>query len=82
MKKILFPALAGLMMVASSTAFAQSGPWYVVFHDGTHTCTARHGISKGGEQQTLGGPYSSQSSAISALDQLGQCGGSANSSGM
>lgn len=77
MKKILFPALAGLMMVASSTAFAQSGSWYVVFHDSTHSCTAQHALAEGGRQQTVGGPYSSQSAAISALDNMGTCGGPA-----
>ena len=42
MKKILFPALATLLTVAASAAFAQtsSGSWYVLSDTNTHTCYA------------------------------------------
>ncbi len=77
MKKFLFPALTVLMLSASSAAFAQSGPWYVVFHDRSDTCNAEHSIGDGGQQQTVGGPYASQLAAISAINHLGVCGGGA-----
>jgi hypothetical protein len=77
MKRFLFPALAALMLSASSAAFAQgSGPWYVVYHDSSRTCDAEHQVGVGGRQQTVGGPYASQDAAISALDRMGECGGS------
>ena len=75
MKKFLLPALAVLTLSVSSAAFAQSGPWYVVYHDRSNTCVAEHGVGTGGEQQTVGGPYGSQAAALSAMNQLGSCGG-------
>ncbi len=75
MKKFLLPAFAVLMLSASSAAFAQSGSWYVVFHGRSDTCVAEHDIGIGGQQQTVGGPYASQLAAISAIKQLGVCGG-------
>ena len=77
MKKILFPALAILLMAASPSAFAQSsgsGPWYVLLNSNTHVCFAAHRVNQGGEESVLGGPYASQSAALSAISRTGQCG--------
>jgi hypothetical protein len=74
MKKILFPAIATLLTLASPAAFAQSGPWYVVLDDSTHSCTAEHTVGEGGAQQTVGGPFESQGAALAAIHGLGVCG--------
>ena len=74
MKKILFPALAALLTVASSTAFAQGGPWYVIQNLSTNDCFAAHRIGVGSEENTLSGPLSSQSAAISAMHGIAACG--------
>ena len=75
MKKILFPALAALLTVASSTAFAQSGSWYVIHDESTQDCFAAHHIGVGGEETTLGGPLPSQAAALSAISSIAACGG-------
>ncbi len=74
MKKILFPALATLLTLASPAAFAQSGPWYVLVDMSTHSCFAAHRIGITGEN-TLGGPYASQKMALSAIKGIGACTG-------
>ena len=73
MKKILFPAVAALLTVASTVAFAQSGPWYVVHSDTSQACFAMHRISNGGEEQTIGGPYASQAAALAAVGRTSAC---------
>jgi hypothetical protein len=75
MKKILFPALATLLMAASPAAFAQGGPWYVVQNANTHECFAAHRVGYGDEEATLSGPLASQSAAISAIQGIAACGG-------
>ena len=75
MKKILFPALTALMLVGSAAAFAQSGPWYVVVDSTSHTCNADHRVGVGDREETMGGPYSSQSEALAAIHSISQCGG-------
>lgn len=74
MKKIILPAVAALMMAASSPAFA-AGPWYVLFNSQTQSCDAAHRVAVGSDEQTLGGPYASQIDALSAIDTIGECGG-------
>lgn len=76
MKKILFPALTALLLVGSPAAFAQSGPWYVVFDSTSHTCDADHRVGVGDHEKTIGGPYASQAEALSAIHSISQCGGS------
>jgi hypothetical protein len=75
MKKILFPALAAVMLVASPAAFAHaSGDWFVLADSNTHACFAANRTATGGEE-TLSGPYASQAKAMSAVGGLVQCGG-------
>ena len=76
MKKILFPALATLLTVAASAAFAQSsaGSWYVLSDANTHACYATDRAATSGEAQ-LAGPYASQSRALAALASDAQCDG-------
>ncbi len=77
MKKILFPALATLLMAASPSAFAQSsgtGPWYVLLNSSTHVCFAAHRVNEGAEEALLGGPYANQGAALSAISRTGECG--------
>ena len=75
MKKILLPAVAGLMLVAAPAAFAQtSGAWFVLSDTNTHACyTANRAASPG--EQAMGGPYASQDTAQSAMGGILACGG-------
>ena len=63
------------LTVASSAAFAQSGPWYVLHSDRSKDCFAAHRINIGGQEEMVAGPYTSQSAAISALDHTAACTG-------
>ncbi len=75
MKKILFPALATLMIAASPAAFAQTmGSWYVLADANTHACYAVNRTAASGEQ-LMGGPYTSQSKALSAIGGINACDG-------
>lgn len=89
MKRILLPAVATLVMAASTAAYAQSGPWFVVFNDQSRTCTAQHGVgastggsSMGSQEQTVSGPFDSQESALVAINGIGVCGGSGMGDGL
>jgi hypothetical protein len=74
MKKILFPALATLMIVAAPAAFAQTaGSWFVLTDSNTHACYAANRTATPGEE-TLSGPHASQQTALSAMSGLVQCG--------
>ena len=75
MKKIVLPALAALMIIAAPAAFARStGDWFVLADSNTHACFATNHVATTGEE-TLGGPYASQATAITAINSLVQCGG-------
>ncbi len=75
MKKILFPALAALLIISAPAAFARtSGDWFVLADSNTHACFAADRTAAGGEE-TLSGPYVSQAKAMSAVGGLVQCGG-------
>lgn len=75
MKKILFPAVAAALALASTAAMAQSGPWYVLHSLQSKDCFAAHRVAVGGEEQVVGGPYRSQAAALSALDATAACTG-------
>ena len=75
MKKILLPALATLMIVASPAAFARtSGDWFVLANSNLHACFAAPRTAATGEE-TLSGPYSSQAKATTAMGGLVACRG-------
>ena len=75
MKKILFPAIAALMIAGTPAAFAESGPWYVVFDSQTNACTAQHDVGTTPEQTAVSGPLPSQIAAIDAIHSIPSCGG-------
>lgn len=74
MKKILLPALATLMIVASPAAFARtSGDWFVLADSNIHACFAAPRTAASGEE-TLSGPYASQAKAMAAMGGILACG--------
>ena len=75
MKKILFPAVAALMIAAAPAAFAESGPWYVVFNHQTNSCNAQHAIGRAAARSTVSGPLPSQIAALDAINHIPRCGG-------
>ncbi len=75
MKKILFPAIAALMIAGTPAAFAESGPWYVVFDTQTNSCTAQHDIGAAPTQEAVSGPLPSQIAALDAINHIPSCGG-------
>ena len=77
MKKILFPALAVVATLATSTAFAQGDNWYVLRDTSTADCFAAHRVNDGAKEDMIGGPYQSQIAALSAANQ--DCSNSASS---
>lgn len=75
MKKILLPAAAAVMMVASQSAFA-AGPWYVLYNMDTNACTAAHHVAIHADQSESFGPFPSQVAALAAQQRIAKCGGS------
>jgi hypothetical protein len=75
MKKILFPAIAALMIAGAPAAFAEGGPWYVVLDKQSNSCNAEHSVGTGAEQSTLSGPLPSQIAALDAIHSIPSCGG-------
>ena len=73
MKKVLFPALAAMLTLASPAAFAGSGSWYVLADANTHACYAANRTAATGEQ-TMSGPFATQTQAKSAMGGILACG--------
>ena len=73
MKKVLLPALAITLTLGSAAAFAQSGYWYVLRRNNSHSCFAAHRVNEGSKEEMMGGPYPSQGAAITALYRVGEC---------
>ena len=81
MKKILFPLLAIAAVAAAPAAYAKTtndhesaGAWRVLADANTLACFASNQPARSGEV-TIGGPYSSESQAQSAINASIQCGG-------
>ena len=79
MKKILFPMLAAVALVAAPAAYAktmhdydQTGSWRVVEATSTRTCFASNRPAISGELM-VSGPYSSEAKALSAIGAKIQC---------
>ncbi len=73
MKKILFPMLAAVALVAAPAAYARtmhdtdySGSWRVLADANTGVCFASNQPAQSGEAM-VSGPYASESKALSAI---------------
>ena len=79
MKKILFPMLAAVALVAAPAAYAktmhdydQAGSWRVLADANTNTCFASNRPAASGEIN-VSGPYSSEARALAAIGTKVQC---------
>ncbi len=73
MKKILFPAVAAFLTLASPAAFAGAGSWYVLADANTHACYTADRTATSGEE-TMSGPFASRTQAMSAIGDILACG--------
>ncbi len=76
MKKILFPMLAAVAVVAAPAAYArtmhESGAWNVLLDSSSYTCFAADRGATPGEV-TISGPYATQAKADAAMGAAVQC---------
>jgi hypothetical protein len=76
MKTLLFPALAGMLVFAAPSAFAElhGGTWFVLADANTHACFVDSRSASGGEQ-TLSGPYARKATALTVIEGIVECHG-------